>query len=288
MRLHRRRWQWLVLLKQEAAIIILQKVKRTTIQAFTLIELLVVIAIIAILAAMLLPALAKAKQRAIRTQCLNNVHQIMIALNTYAVDSKDKLPVFPNNVGAWAWDIPGAVADQMLNSGLQKKTFYCPGTAPRFTDNDNFIGVNPPPAQNYSLWTCPQIHGWGDFRVAGYIFAFAGGVFLKEENKNTTLQAELIGPTATTKTNVPNTDRVIVSDATISENPVDLLAGAGSFASVFGGYAPNGTPKPHISPHLKGVVPEGGHVGFKDGHVSWRKFPEMRQRAVSPSRGFWW
>jgi prepilin-type N-terminal cleavage/methylation domain-containing protein len=263
-------------------------VKRKKTQAFTLIELLVVIAIIAILAAMLLPALAKAKQRAMRTQCLNNLHQILIALNTYAVDSKDKLPTFPNGVGAWAWDMPNAVADQMLSSGLQKKTFYCPGTAPRFSDNDNFTGVNPPPAVNYSLWTCPPIHGWGDFHVVGYVFAFSGGVFLREENKNSTMQAELVGPVGGVKTNIANTDRVLVADATISENITDNPATAGSFTSVVGGYAPNGVPKPHISPHLKGSMPEGGHLGFKDGHVAWRKFPEMRQRAIPNSRGFWW
>jgi prepilin-type N-terminal cleavage/methylation domain-containing protein/prepilin-type processing-associated H-X9-DG protein len=80
-------------------------IRRRNQRGFTLIELLVVIAIIAILAALLLPALAKAKEKAKRTQCMSQMRQVGIAFNLYSMDSGG---AFPQAHNVWDFANPNA------------------------------------------------------------------------------------------------------------------------------------------------------------------------------------
>ncbi len=125
-------------------------------RGFTLIELLVVIAIIAILAAMILPALGKAKQKSQGVYCMNNGKQLMIAMHMYAQDNRDLLPPNPddaNTVPGHNW-CPGNVTPK---TGANE---YDPDILMDPTKNLLALYLG----KNVSVYSCPS-----DPRPAGKI-----------------------------------------------------------------------------------------------------------------------
>jgi prepilin-type N-terminal cleavage/methylation domain-containing protein len=263
---------------------------------FTLIELLVVIAIIAILAAMLLPALNKAKLQAVHVLDANNEKQQMVAFTMYAGENKDFLP--DGSYGSWCWDMDVYLANQVTRAGTTPQIWYDPGTAPKFGPTDWFGSVpyGTVPGGDPSLW-CWDNAPWPDpgakegtgYRVTGYALTFLntpsyGGDFATNTNQKLGATFTPGYPGHPGGVPVGNLSRrPLTACATLNktgDSDVFAVMQKYNWSDVDGGYKYNNAYKGHISAHLEGKsIPKGGNIGMIDAHVEWRPFNQMINRA---------
>lgn len=273
-------------------------------KAFTLIELLVVIAIIALLLAVIIPALSKAKRYAQRVICANRIRQQSLGVMLYSNENEDFVPTTGN--GYWLWDMSFWTTNEISRyAGFDdNEIFFCPANRIKKHDDARFwqftwlasganLSVSVPIRDESQLTPTQQRN---EYRVLPMVYMFdrynSNGDSIFPSILEDGRKAQWIRKLTEVK-NAGSTP--MIADAMISErndwNFFDIDAGGIGGAS--GGTlwdSSNHQSSQTIyssSSGNSGPKPEGSNIGFADGHVEWRKFKDMQFR-LDYGMYFWW
>lgn len=252
-------------------------------KGFTLIELLVVISIIAMLLAILMPALGKVKEKARQVTCAAQMHSIGLVMNIYGADNYSKLPTAKvGDYGRWLFDVPWNIAE-LIRIDYGMETMYCPANnlknkGGKLTDHylSHMNGSSSPKELG-------KVNG--GWAVTDYFWLME----LNNESNNWRTATNWVYPSATrnkgkklfnNKLSVKQASSYpLVIDAVFTQSssePYDFSQVAGGQNMIF------------KSNHLNGSDATGGNVLNCDGSVSWTKFDNMERNYSDGSVKHFW
>ncbi|MBE0534966.1 MAG: prepilin-type N-terminal cleavage/methylation domain-containing protein [Phycisphaerae bacterium] len=267
-------------------------------KAFTLIELLVVIAIIALLLAIIAPALNSAKDYARRITCRNNLRQQCLGTILYSEQNDGAVPT--TNMGNWFWDVSfWATNEIMQQADIDYQVFFCPSNKHKKSTDARYwqyswvftwAGANlRQPLEHRDEFLLTPVQQRQQYRVLPYIYMFDR----LDANGNSILPQTLqTGKKTTWIRKIPELKStgttILIMDAVISDRNdwnFDNIETGGAFPN-FG--IPDSTN--HLSRQRTtqgNLEPQGANIGFADGHVDWRPFSVM-QYQLNYGQWFWW
>ncbi len=226
-------------------------------RGFTLIELLVVIAIIAILASILFPVFARARENARRTSCLSNLKQIGTATMMYAQDYDDSYPQYHR-------DRPPAAREPWTQT-------IAPYTSIKTADTATTV------TRATQIFMCPSLSYAAEYAASNQVFAWASS-----SSVSVTRMAAITAP-ASVYMVMDGSAYVIPLNNVLA--PSNLYFVPGSKAYVAAAYQNIVTSTPQRSDFENGRHFNGVNVVFADGHAKWQRSNELISEAQHTAAG---